>query len=117
MLTVTIDCLPDCCRGRVYFLEEKQIWRSRVCMMRWAQMSETHDERGPLKWSVFAGAELAAAEPAICHHLGPDAAAPAIAQAGNAVSRIGMRTGKKRGFGPRPKALKRRTHNPCEVNG
>src|ERR1017187_1485544 len=57
MLTVTIDCLPDCCRGRVYFLEEKQIWRSRVRMMRWAQMSETHDERGPLGWRVVAGAE------------------------------------------------------------
>src|ERR1017187_7044629 len=63
-------------------------------MMRWSQMSETHDERGPLGWSVVAGAEHAADQPAICHHSGPDAAAPAIPQDGHAVSQIGMRTGK-----------------------
>ena len=57
-------------------------------------MSETHNERGPLGWSVVAGAEHAAGEPAICHHSGPDAAAPAIPQAGHAVSQIGMSTGK-----------------------
>src|ERR1022692_2833766 len=48
---------------------------------------------------MVAGAEHAAAEPAICHHSGPDAAAPAIPQAGHAVSRIGMRTGKNAGMG------------------
>src|ERR1035441_10496296 len=53
MLTVTIDCLPDRGRGRVDFLADKQIWRFRACMMRWAQVSETHDERCPLDgvWS------------------------------------------------------------------
>src|ERR1035438_3217855 len=56
--------------------------------------AETHDKRGPLGSSVVAGAEHAAAESAICHHSGPDAAAPAIPQTGYAVSRIGMRPGK-----------------------
>jgi 2-polyprenyl-3-methyl-5-hydroxy-6-metoxy-1,4-benzoquinol methylase len=40
MLTVTIDCLPDCCRGRVHFSANNQIWLSRVGMILWAQMTK-----------------------------------------------------------------------------
>jgi len=48
MLTVTIDCLPDCYRGRVHFSVENQIWWPRAGVMPWPQMTKPMTSAGRL---------------------------------------------------------------------